>query len=94
MSRKNLSISQRLRKSKSDPVKLIVAQDWATTWKKEQKYLISALERAVKLDDYDALCITTGKLKAVTNKKFAGLPRVIALISAANHDINVKNDSK
>lgn len=81
MSRNQRSISQRLDKAKSTEVKQEVALDWAAAWAKEQKWLIGLLEQAVKRDDYDMLCIATGKLKAVTNKKLGALPKVINKLS-------------
>lgn len=71
------SISQRLSKAKSTEVKHTVAQDWATSWELEQSNLIQQLGRAVKNNDYDALCVVTGELKAVTQKRFSALPKVL-----------------
>lgn len=81
---KRRSIGERLNRAKSPEVKQEVARDWASDWDREQKSLIAQLEQAVKNDDYDKMCIVTGQLKAVTEKRFKALPNVIAKISGAN----------
>jgi hypothetical protein len=75
------SISQRLKKAKSPEVKQEVALDWAANWQTEQLQLIQLLEQAVKRDDYDNLCIVTGQLKAVTQKRLEALPKVIKALT-------------
>lgn len=83
---KRRSIGERLNRAKSPEVKQEVARDWAADWAREQKLLIGKLEQAVKTDDYDQLCIVTGQLKAVTEKRFCALPNVIAKISGADNE--------
>lgn len=83
MSQQHRSISQRLKRAKSVESKQEAAQDWAANWQREQAGLIRDLEQAISNDDYDQLCIVSGQLKAVTEKRFDALPKVItALIGA------------
>ena len=81
------SISQRLKKAKSIEVRREILRDWSAAWQREQMELIGQLEQAIKHDDYDALCIATGQLKAVSQKKFEALPRVIETLT-----VNYEND--
>jgi len=78
---KHRSISQRLARAKSLDTKKEIALDWAKNWQHEQCKLITQLGMAVKNDDYDQLCIVTGQLKAVAEKRFSALPNVIANLS-------------
>ncbi len=78
------SISQRLRRAKSLKVKQLTALDWATNWQQEQLQLIALLEQAIKQNNYDQLCIATGQLKAVSNKRFDALNNVLKLLSEEN----------
>lgn len=77
MSQQHRSIAQRLRRAKSPESKREAALDWARNWGEEQMGLIRQLEQAVAQDDYDRLCTVTGQIKAVTDKRFAALPRVL-----------------
>lgn len=77
MPSKPRSITQRMDKAKSTGRKLEVIQDWTTNWEEEQFELITQLEQAIKNDDYDLLCRTTGQLKAVSDKKFNGLSHAL-----------------
>lgn len=81
----NRSISQRLAKAKSPESKEEAALDWAQSWEREQLALIAKLEQGIKHDNYDDLCIATGQLKAVSNKKFEALPKVITKLIEAAH---------
>lgn len=81
MTKQHRSISQRLKIAKSPEVKQEVALDWAANWHTEQLQLIQQLEQAVKRDDYDKLCIVTGQLKAVTQKRLEALPKVIKALT-------------
>lgn len=78
---KRRSIGERLNRAKSPEVKQQAARDWVADWERDQKSLIAQLEQAVKTDDYDQLCIVTGQLKAVTEKRFNALPNVINNVS-------------
>lgn len=77
MSARSLSISQRLAKAKAPETKKEVAKDWAANWQQEQQRLVAQLERAVAADDYDQLCQVTGQIKAVSEKRFGALPKVL-----------------
>ena len=83
---KRRSIGERLSRAKSPEVKQEVALDWAADWKREQKSLIAKLEQAVKTDDYDQLCIVTGQLKSVTEKRFNALQNVINKVSDVGNE--------
>ena len=63
------SISQRLSSTKDAAIKTKIASDWAANWNKEQTELIYDLGQAVKDNDFDQLCIITGQLKAVSEKR-------------------------
>ncbi|WP_217562823.1 hypothetical protein [Paenibacillus sp. GbtcB18] len=71
------SIGQRLESAKSTISKEAAAFDWAASWKSEHEELVRQLERAVRTNDYDLLCKVTGQLKAVHEKKFEALPKVL-----------------
>tara|TARA_Y100000780_G_scaffold176831_1_gene161994 strand:- start:3058 stop:3315 length:258 start_codon:yes stop_codon:yes gene_type:complete len=83
---KRRSIGERLNRAKSPEVKQEVARDWAADWAREQKLLIGKLEKAVKTDDYDQMCIVTGQLKAVTEKRFNALPNVIDKVAGVGNE--------
>jgi hypothetical protein len=82
MSQQHRSISQRLKRAKSIESKMEAAQDWAANWQREQEGLIRDLEQAISNDDYDQLCIISGQLKAVSQKRFIALPKVISALLA------------
>ena len=71
------SISQRLANTKDVEVKKTIVRDWAANWKLEQSNLIQKLGEAIASDDYDQLCITSGELKGLTEKRFNALPNVL-----------------
>lgn len=77
MSRQHRSINQRLRRAKTPEVKRETAIDWANEWRAEQAGLVKALGHAIARDEYDDLCRIAGQIKAVTEKRFAALPKVI-----------------
>ena len=78
---KHRSISQRLARAGSLGVKTEIALDWAQSWHTEQMQLIHRLEQAIKKDDYDELCIVCGQIKAVSEKRFKALPKVLTTLS-------------
>ncbi len=71
------SINQRLNRAKKIESKKAAANEWIDDWYKDQLAEIKKLERAISLNDYDALCRATGSLKQITLKRFAALPNVI-----------------
>lgn len=71
------SISQRILTAGSAEAKRATAIEWADNWQTEHERLIQVLERAIRTDDYDLLCRTTGQLKAVGQKRFEALPKVL-----------------
>ena len=75
------SITQRLQRAKSPEARRAAVTDWAANWRNEQMGLIRDMERALKADDYDQLCIATGQLKAVSEKRLAGLARVVEILT-------------
>jgi len=81
MSQQHRSITQRLRRAKSTESKQEAALDWAANWQAEQLGLVKSLEWALAHDDYDALCRVTGHIKAVTDKRFIALPKVIEALT-------------
>ena len=83
---KHRSISQRLSRAKSVEVKQEVALDWATNWQNEQSGLILQLGKAIANDDYDLQCRISGQLKAVTEKRFIALPKVIDALIKSDTD--------
>lgn len=81
MKKKHRSISQRLNKAKSPEARKEVLADWAKSWEKETIELIRKLEQAIKTMDYDQLCINTGQLKAVAQKRFKALPNIFVRLA-------------
>jgi len=67
------SISQRLDRAKTTEAKISTLVSWSKNWEHETMELISRLETS----DHDQLCIVTGQLKAVCQKHFTALPRVL-----------------
>lgn len=59
-----------------------ILTDWSGSWKAEQLGLITQLEQAIKADDYDQLCIATGQLKAMSNKRFDALPNIFSKLTS------------
>lgn len=57
-------------------VKREILNDWSASWSSEQLTLIKRIESAIRSDDYDELCVACGQLKAVTEKRFAALPKI------------------
>lgn len=76
MKKKHRSISQLLDRAKSAELKRAVMINWSKSWENETMELIRNLERAVRTMDYDQLCINTGQLKAVAQKRFSALPNI------------------
>lgn len=74
------SISNQLKRAKALDTKRKIAIDWAHRWHQEQAALIAQLGQAIKRNDFDAMCIITGELKAVTQKRFEGLLNVVNLL--------------
>lgn len=77
---KHKSINQRLKTAKSLTVKQAILEKWALDWQFEQMMLIRNLEHAIRSNNYDQLCITTGQLKTVSQKKFEALPKIFGQI--------------
>jgi hypothetical protein len=76
---KNISISQRLNKTKKTAVKLEIINEWLASWHKEQTALIRLAEDG-KHNAFDALI-------ALTNKKIKALINILPkLIEANNND--------
>ncbi|MFB5759063.1 hypothetical protein [Paenibacillus medicaginis] len=88
---KKRSISQRLNKARSPVSKANIALAWAQNWKDEHDGLIRDLERAIRNDDYDLLCITTGQLKAVGQKRLDALPRVLSHMLETDSPTNAES---
>lgn len=83
---KRRSIGERLNRAKTAKVKQEIAVDWAANWHAEQQGLITRLEQAIKTDNFDELCIATGQLKTVTEKRFSALPNVITTLSTSEDE--------
>ncbi|MBN2980092.1 hypothetical protein [Cohnella algarum] len=83
MKQNHKSIGQRLKRAQSPESKKAIALDWAQNWKEDHDELIRNLERAIRTNDYDLLCIATGQLKAVGQKRFDALPRVLSHLAEA-----------
>lgn len=74
---KHKSIGGRLRSAKTRPRRREILTEWRHNWYDDQMDIVAQLERAIGRMDYDALCIATGQLRAVTEKRFLGLDSVI-----------------
>ncbi len=83
---KHKSISQRLKTAGTLELKLKIAHDWSLNWQREQSQLVADLGQAIKANKFDDLCIIAGELKAVTEKRFTALPKVLAAISGADNE--------
>lgn len=81
------SINQRLDRALTPEAKAKTLLDWSKEWETETFEIIRNFERAIRSNDYDLLCITTGRLKEASKKRFTALPRVfIKLIDAMDRD--------
>ena len=76
------SISQRLSRAKSAEAKREVLQEWTLYWHKEQLGLLLELKAAVIDNDYHRTCQSINQLQAVTEKKFAALPKVFETLTS------------
>lgn len=75
---KQRSIGYRLQRAHSHNDVFIVACDWSTEWAREQKRLIGQLEYAVSHNDYDKLCIVTGRIKSSAVSRFKVLYKIFS----------------
>lgn len=71
------SIKQRLQKAKSIIAKKDTIDEWVLSWSSDQSYVIKILEAAIRAKDWDKVCIATGQIKSITEKRFEGLQSVI-----------------
>lgn len=77
-----LSIGQKLKKASTPERKKELAEEWSSEWQKEYESHVRNLERAIRNNDYDLFCRTTGWLKADGKKRFDTLPRVLSAVAA------------
>ncbi len=78
---KRLSISQRLRKAKSLAVRREIALDWSANWRADHEETILAADKAHAARDHVGLERALGQLKALHEKGFTGLLKVIEALS-------------
>ncbi len=71
------SIATRLSRAKSPQAREALLKDWVANWREDQFDIIRQFEQAIGTMDYDAFCIATGELKAVTEKRFPALENVL-----------------
>jgi Golgi nucleoside diphosphatase len=76
MSKRNRSIGDRLKNSRSNTWQLEICNEWAIKWEKDQMNIVKMLEAAIRNNDYDNLCRATGQLKTVTKKRFSAIPNI------------------
>ena len=89
--KKERSITQKLKRAWSKERLSEISDEWIAAWKKEQSGLIDRLGAAIEKDDFDEQCIATGELRAVTNKRFAGLKNAVKeIIGRIDDDKNSK----
>lgn len=86
MKKNHLSVNQRLKRVRALEVKKEIAFDWVQGWQADHDDLIRQLERAIRNDDYDLLCRATGQLKAVGQKRFEALPKILVHLADAPPD--------
>ncbi len=79
------SISQRIKAARASELKKEIALDWAGAWEKEQLELLSSIKYAIDAADYNQLHFALDQLGAVSEKKFAALPKVINLIAGESN---------
>lgn len=81
MNKKSRSIKERLQRAKNPDTQREIIEEWVESWHAEHCNLIARLEQAIKSDNYDELCIATGQLKTVHEKKFKAIPNIINTLS-------------
>lgn len=74
---KHRSIGERLSRAKSPEAREELLKDWVANWQADQMGIVRQFQHALQTMDYDALCIATGELKAVSQKRFPALERVL-----------------
>ena len=78
---KHRSIGERLRKAKTLAARVETATDWALNWQEDHDATLLNLEMAVSRRDWDAAARSTGQLKAMAEKRFPALHKVIDALS-------------
>jgi phenylalanine-4-hydroxylase len=78
---KRLSIGERMRKAKSLQTRHEIATDWSANWQAEHDDLVRQIEKALQFRDVAKAGQFLGQLKAVGEKRFPALQRVIDALS-------------
>lgn len=83
MARRKRSISERLKKCRSQKTRAEMLHEWATEWENEHVDLIDRLRVAIDQNDLVKIKRSFGQLRAVTQKKHDALHNIIdELLSA------------
>ncbi|WAW01146.1 hypothetical protein NB644_09380 [Oxalobacter formigenes] len=90
-SKKERSITQKLKRAWSKERLSEISDEWIAAWEKEQTGLIDRLGIAVAKDDFDEQSICVGELRKITEKRFTGLKNgAIEIIGRIDDDKNSK----
>lgn len=81
MSSKSRSIGQRLSHARSPGLRAEIAQDWCRNWMEDQVQVLRMLEQAERVKDWHGIGAAVAQLRAVTDKRFAALPGVLAKLA-------------
>lgn len=75
------SIGERMARAKTIAARREAATDWAINWQDDHDATLRDLEKAVASRDWNAAARATGQLKAIAEKRFPALHRVIEALS-------------
>ena len=74
---KHRSIGERLDRARSPEAIRETLRDWVANWHDDQKNIVAQFEYGTSHMDSDVLATATGQLKAVTQKRFEALAKII-----------------
>lgn len=78
---KHRSISERLARAGTLSVRREIAHDWQANWMQDHDAEIQAIERALQRGHIQEAGQALGRLKALSDKRFTAMPRVIEALS-------------
>lgn len=78
---KRRSISERLNRAGTLAVRREIAHDWQANWMQDHDAEIIAIERALQRGSIQEAGQALGRLKALSEKRFGALPKVIDALS-------------
>lgn len=78
---KHRSISERLRRAKSPESRSAVLEAWVKNWEDDQMDVLAQIEAGIRHSDRDTLASAAGQLRAITDKRMAGLRNVLRILT-------------